>query len=174
MTMIEPTKLFPRYAAILAGLLLGCGGSGKPAAGAENPCAVNPCGHPCGDADGEAPDVSGWGSWTKINDARFLSKTHNNTYVDVYVDAYRAGRGEVGMTVAKVQYPSEAAAAPASITVMQKMQQGYDAGSGDWWYGVYDPDGRTAKMQGKVAACKNCHVNAGGGDYLYSDDVAGN
>jgi hypothetical protein len=166
----------PRFALIFTAFALAaCGGSStQPQSAAENPCGMNPC----GDEGEAAPDLSAWSSWTRLNTARFHSKPHGNMHVDVFVepafaDAYRAGRGEVGMTVVKVQYPSQTAAEPVAITAMRKMGAGYDSGNSDWWYGAYEQDGRSAKMHGKLSACIKCHSGAGG-DYLFSEVVLAN
>jgi len=61
-----------------------------------------------------------------------------------------------------------------SVTVMSK-SNGYDPVHKDWWYAKYMPDGKIAMMKqmkiaGKVGTCVQCHSNADGDDYVYTND----
>lgn len=111
-------------------------------------------------------DCSTWPSWVKVNAARFPSEGHGGRWVDVYVeadyvDAYvTGGPAPVGMRIIKAGYADEAGTAFQALTVMGKMAAGYDPDGGDWYYGVLDRDGRTAKLQGKLAMCRDCHDTA--------------
>jgi hypothetical protein len=163
---------------VLYTLALGCGGAHKTTT-TEDPgsrAAAEHAGQVSGPGAGAAlTDCSDWRSWTKVNGARFLSKGHGGKWVDVYVepqyvDAYKAGEGAahpVGMRVVKAGYKDQAGTQFEALTVMGKMKPGYDAANGDWYYGVLMEDGRTAKMQGKIEMCINCHSQASGRDYLF-------
>ena len=159
-------------AATLVLVATACGGKANPnhAGAAEthgDPCGGDPCG---GDA---AAGWSAWGGWTKINATAFVSEGHRDTYVDVFVpatfvDAYRdrSAPAPVGMRVVKAQYSKTAADVVSGLTVMMKMEPGYDPEHGDWLYGVYDPAGTKAKMEGKLEMCIECHENDADRDYL--------
>ena len=68
-----------------------------------------------------------------------------------------------------------------AITTMVQREAGYDADNNDWYWVKHAPDGTVAKndmdmaLAGRVAkgmpmGCISCHVNAGGGDYLFLND----
>ncbi len=164
---------------ILSAMLLACGGphktSSEPVGGAY-PCGDgNPCAATATAEGDPTADFAGWESWTKINGARFFSKAHGEAWVDVYVEptyagAYREGRGVAGMRIVKAQYASAEATEVQGLTAMQKREPGYDDANGDWFYGVYAPDGTTAKTSGKLAPCINCHTSSDT-DYLFSSEV---
>ena len=164
-------------AAILS--LAACGGSqtasSASATPAENPCGENPCGGTPAAAPGfDLPvDISTWPSWTKANAETFLSKSHQKVMVDVYVsndhaEAYKAlaGAMPVGTALVKAQHENAGGqkGAGKSLTVMVKMEAGFDPEHGDWYYGVYSYDGKKAMMEGKsdgkTAMCVNCHDTA--------------
>ena len=146
--------------------LAGCPSGGS--ANKPNPCGGgNPCGDPCGGGDpcakADAPDFSGWDGWTKISKAPFESKGHGGGWVEVFVDqaadAYKALSGPmpVGMRVVKAVYTDQSGSNVKMLTVMKKMPAGYDKDNGDWLYGIYDADGKTAKGHGKLPKCLGCH-----------------
>jgi hypothetical protein len=77
------------------------------------------------------------------------------------------------------------ASAPAehlqAVTVMVQRRPGYDPPNGDWFWVKYQPDGgiatnpRGRQLAGRVAkgaqqGCIACHGNAGGGDFVFSND----
>jgi hypothetical protein len=160
-------------------LAAGCGGAKSPST--ENPGSKGAAEHGgmvTGKGAGPAEtDCSDWRSWTKVNAARFLSKGHGGKWVDVYVEpgfveAYRTrtAAAPVGMRVIKAGYKDQAGTQFEALTVMGKMAAGYDAAHGDWYYGVLDGDGVTAKMQGKLEMCIDCHDQASDRDYLFGAD----
>jgi len=68
-----------------------------------------------------------------------------------------------------------------AVTIMVQREAGYDPQNGDWFWVKYQPDGAIAEndegtaLAGRVAkgasqGCIACHGNAGGGDYLFSND----
>ncbi len=172
--------MFRSPAAILSllGSLLSsaCGGSTP----ARTPTSVAPGDDmhdydPCGGGDAAAVSCSDWASWTRINADTFRSKGHRDAWVDVHVDppfadAYRAGVGPmpVGMRIVKAAH-ADVDGAPGQVTgltVMGKMEPGYDPEHGDWFYGIYDPTGTVAKQQGKLEMCIDCHDQWQEHDYL--------
>ncbi|MBT8496182.1 MAG: cytochrome P460 family protein [Deltaproteobacteria bacterium] len=185
---------FPRLAALgFAALLFACGGSqdtNSSSSAAANPCAANPCAanpcaaNPCGGGGGtpeyQLPvDLSTWNTWTKASSETFLSSSHSKAMVDVYVttdhaDAYKALKGPmpVGMALVKAQHKNDGGqkGAPQNLTVMVKMEAGFDPDNGDWYYGVYSYDGKKVMMEGKAdgktAMCANCHDTADT-DYVF-------
>jgi len=144
-----------------------------PASSSPDPHTFDPC------AGGEALSATrrceDWPSWPRINQETFRSRGHRKALVDIHVetrfaDVYRAGRGPmpVGMRIVKAAH-AEVDGAPAEVTgltVMAKMEPGYDPEHGDWYYGVYDPTGTVAQQQGKIAMCIGCHEKWSDHDYL--------
>lgn len=63
----------------------------------------------------------------------------------------------------------------ADTAVMIKREKGYDAGSADWFWAVYKPDGSVLQHEGKAVAgridtgtdagCIGCHRKYGGKDF---------
>ncbi len=151
------------------------GGSGGGDACGGDACGGDACagGDACGGGDA-TPDFSGWDGWVKVSDARFLSKGHGKPWVEVYIEAggvdnynARTGPYAVGTKVVKVQYATEDATDIDRLTVMQKMAPGYDPDNGDWFYGVYSPDGGKGMKTGKIDMCINCHDQASESDYVF-------
>lgn len=118
--------------------------------------------------------VDGWRGWTKVNARRFRSKGHGYVWVDVFVDrahaaayADRKQPAPEGFAVVMAGYDSADGNDPTGLTVMAKMPPGYDAANGDWYYAVYDPDGKSVTLGGKLPPCAGCHVQARTRDFLY-------
>jgi len=118
-------------------------------------------------------DVASWQTWTKVNGETFASRSHQKVMVDVFVtkddaQAYADLQGPmpVGMALVKAQYADDGGqkGAAKNLTVMVKMEPGFDPEHGDWYYGVYSFDGKKAmlegKSDGKTAMCVNCHDTA--------------
>lgn len=158
----------------------GCGGKSASTTQPPDPCAGDACaGTGANAATADQPvDISDWAQWTRINAVPVRSGGHGDQWVTVYVssehaDAYRnlssaAGGMARGMKLAKVVHQDLGSSAGdvKAITVMVKMPEGYDNEGGDWYYGVYDATGRTAKMHGKLDKCKGCHESYADSDYL--------
>lgn len=117
------------------------------------------------------PDVSDWHGLTKISKTPFASKGHKGAIVAVYItpaaaDQYRILQGTyaVGTRVVKTHLVGGKV---QKLLVMQKMPAGYDREHGDWFYGVYSPDGKTPMAAGKLRMCIGCHDAQGSDtDYL--------
>jgi len=118
-----------------------------------------------------------WDKRIKINPETFESDAHN-AYVDIYVnslakEAYekRLAVYPVGAEVIKPLYKNKYKEGLARVVFMIKMQKGYDAKNGDWWYGVTDPTGKELWYEGRVQHCIDCHVHAKETDYMFSESV---
>ncbi len=68
-----------------------------------------------------------------------------------------------------------------AVTIMLQREEGYDADNDNWFWVKYKPDGSIdknemgMKLAGRIAkgmpkGCISCHLQAGGGDYLFSND----
>ncbi len=68
-----------------------------------------------------------------------------------------------------------------AVTIMLQREAGYDKDNQNWYWVKYAPDGKIAKnemgmsLAGRVAkgmpkGCISCHSQAGGSDYLFSND----
>jgi len=127
-------------------------------------------------AVGDAPDFSGYESWTKVNPKPI--KGHE-VFVDIYVndlaeETYLSASGEtfpVCATIVKPHLESAESENITAITVMVKMPVGYDPDHNDWWWGMYDREGKTAEMSGQVQVCIACHLPAASEDYVFSQKV---
>jgi len=143
--------------------------------GAESRSTAEHAGKVTGPGTGESlTDCSDWRSWVQMNDRRFRSKGHGGKWVDVYVEpafgaAYldRSHPAPRGMRVIKAGYRDDAGTQFEALTVMVKMEPGYDPEHGDWYYGVLAADGTSAKMQGRLDTCIGCHHEAAEQDYLF-------
>lgn len=166
-----PVRLIPRLV-LFWFFMSACGGAARstPAA-AGDPHTFNPC---AGDTSGGTVSCESWASWPQINDATFRSKGHQKAWVDVHVEpqfeaAYRAGTGPMpaGMRIVKAAHADgDTPGAVTGLTVMVKMEPGYDPDHGDWFYGVYDASGTVASKQGKLTMCIGCHSQWADNDYL--------
>ena len=58
-----------------------------------------------------------------------------------------------------------------AVTVTVKMPAGYDTDHNDWWWAIYEEDGKVAQMSGKVQVCIACHQPAAAMDYVFSQKV---
>ena len=122
------------------------------------------------------PDFEDYASWTKVNPKPIPG---HETYVNIYVDdsakdIYLAASGETFPTCARiVKTHLEGADSETitAITVMVKMPAGYDPQHNDWWWGMFDKDGKVAEMSGKVPVCIACHQPVAAADYVFSKKV---
>ncbi|MFQ5491051.1 MAG: hypothetical protein ACE5GE_10045, partial [Phycisphaerae bacterium] len=67
------------------------------------------------------------------------------------------------------------------VTIMLQRETGYDSDNDNWFWVKYSPKGEVMKnpkdmllagrvAKGMSAGCISCHSQAGGDDYLYSND----
>jgi hypothetical protein len=121
----------------------------------------------------------GWEKETKINIDPIDSDAHN-AFIDIYVNALakktyvsEAAPYPVGARVYKPLYPDEKRSEISKLVIMVKMQPGYDPQNNDWWYGVTDETGSDIYYQGRIRSCIDCHKEAEGTDYMFSQSVMG-
>ncbi|WP_415406094.1 cytochrome P460 family protein [Sulfurovum sp. CS9] len=118
-----------------------------------------------------------WKSLHKLNTETLVSADHN-AWFDIYVNtiakkAYveKLSLLPVGSIILKPLYPDLQRSKTAKLTIMIKMEKGYDPENGDWWYGVYDESGMEGYYQGKIKSCIKCHTQAKETDYMFSESV---
>ena len=121
-----------------------------------------------------------WKSLHKLNAEALVSHAHR-AWFDIYVNrvakkAYlaRLSLFPVGSIVLKPLYPDSQRTKTSRLTIMIKMEKGYDAENGDWWYGVYDKTGMQGWHQGKIKSCIKCHTQAKETDYMFSESMMEN
>jgi hypothetical protein len=95
-------------------------------------------------------------------------------------DAYRAidptdagataGPFPVGTIVIK-ESRTEAGEPDGSATVMAKLDEGFNPGAGDWWWGRFGKDGALVES-GVLDFCVDCHTNNGFTDTDFVGGVA--
>jgi len=118
-----------------------------------------------------------WKSLHKLNTEALKSDSHR-AWVDIYVNilakkAYveKLSLFPMGSIVLKPIYPDPLRSETTRLTIMIKMEKGYDPENADWWYGVYDETGMEAWHQGKIKSCINCHKYGKEKDYMFSESV---
>ena len=116
-----------------------------------------------------------WKSLHKLNTIALPSADHN-AWFDIYVNAIakkayveKLNLLPVGSIILKPLYPDEERSETSKLTIMLKMEKGYDTQHGDWWYGVYDETGMEGYNQGKIQLCIKCHTKAKKTDYMFSE-----
>ena len=130
-------------------------------------------------AEGYAKSGDQWAAvyrnWRNVAAQPYVSDTHGARYVnnyanDIGADNYslfeEAGPSPVGTVLAKdsfvVKGNGKVAAGP--LFLMEKMEAGFDADSGDWRYTLLMPNGRTIGATGgkgakNVVFCADCHLD---------------
>lgn len=118
-----------------------------------------------------------WKSLHKLNTEALVSVDHN-AWFDIYLNtiAKKAYLGKlsllpIGSIILKPLYPDEQRSETSKLTIMLKMEKGYDPEHGDWWYGVYDETGMEGYSRGKIQTCIKCHTQAKKTDYMFSESV---
>ena len=107
-----------------------------------------------------------YSTWVKVGD---------RSYPIIVKDNY----GGRGVTPEGIEEDPEAWL--AAVTIMLQRQEGYDTDNQNWFWVKYGKDGSIEKndkgmqLAGRVAkgmpkGCIACHTQAGGGDYLFSND----
>ncbi len=118
-------------------------------------------------------EMSGYTSWENVATSPYVAGTHGNRLVNNWVNDVGAqqykkyeelGTMPVGSVVAKDSFTVNAKgkASPGPMFLMEKMQAGFAANSGDWRYTMVMPDGtvfgRTnGKNSAAMAFCSECH-----------------
>ena len=118
-----------------------------------------------------------WKSLHKLNTIALKSDSHR-AWVDIYVNALakesyveKLNLFPVGSIVVKPIYPDSKRSETSKLTIMVKMEKGYDTDNADWWYGVYDESGMEGWYQGKIKSCIKCHALGKETDYMFSESV---
>jgi len=118
-----------------------------------------------------------WKNLHKLNTEALRSDSHS-AWFDIYINvlAKKAYIQQwsllpVGSIVVKPLYPDPDRSETSKLTIMIKMEKGYDRDNGDWWYGVYDERGMEGRHQGKIKSCIKCHTHSKETDYMFSESV---
>ena len=118
-----------------------------------------------------------WKSLHKLNIEVLKSHAHR-AWFDMYANtlakkAYveKLSLFPVGSIVLKTLYPDPKRSETAKLTIMIKMEKGYDTENADWWYGVYDETGMEGYNQGKIKSCIKCHRKVKETDYMFSESI---
>jgi len=126
----------------------------------------------------EELSFEGWNDWRQITSEPVKSAAHSNNWVGVFVDKIaedvylRAGAMyPVCAKVVKPIYHDATGEIVRKLTVMVKMQPGFDPENGDWWYAFSDATGTRHWAQGTPHDCIICHKQAAETDYLFSAEV---
>ncbi len=113
------------------------------------------------------------GKWVRMFST--FVKVRGKSYPIIVKDNY----GGRGVTVERIQKDSDAWL--KAVTIILKREPGYDTDNQDWFWVKYGKDGSIEKgpkgtlLAGRVAkgmkrGCISCHSQAGGDDYLFSND----
>lgn len=120
--------------------------------------------------------------WERYNSAPYQSATHGQRYVSNYANAAaesyqlyeRAGVLPSGAVIVKdTFYVSQSGGVfPGALMIMEKMEAGFNDGTGDWRYTMIMPDGSLFGTTGgenaeSVEFCGTCHALAAANDYLF-------
>jgi len=132
-------------------------------------------GTPTVDEQAIAEQAINFQSLTRINDQPQTSQHGLADTMNVWVDAAAAedyaGLSLGGMPTFEPQTillkeQLNADATLNSIAVMYKGPSGYSADSGDWWFGLVNPDG-TVRLGGQPASCVDCHAAVESQDWAW-------
>lgn len=164
---------FPIIVFLLAFCMTGC--ASYSAVAVSSTSTVVPTSTPSCSAD-TIPNFTNYAAWTKVNPKPI--KGHE-VFVNIYVndlarDIYLSASGETFPECAMIVKPHLESADSnkvTAITVMVKMPAGFDPENNDWWWGMYDKDGKVAEMSGKVPVCVACHKPVAATDYVFSQKV---
>ncbi len=121
------------------------------------------------------PDFADFLNWSKVNPKPIQG---HEMAVNIYVNdqaksTYLSGSGVFPecAKIVKTHLADKESESITAITVMVKMASGYDPEHNDWWWGMYDKDGKVAEMSGKVQVCIECHQPVAAADYVFSQAV---
>jgi len=105
------------------------------------------------------PTFTDYALGTKVNDNPI--KGHE-VWVNIYVndlaqENYLSASGDLFPACSKIvktHLEDPESETVSAVTVMVKMPPGYDPNHHDWWWGMYDKNGKVAVESGKVQVCK--------------------
>ncbi len=137
--------------------------------------SVNSAGD-CNDVN--AMTFEGWREWAQVTQKPIISEGHSNNWVGIFVDelakdtylSASAPFPECAKIVKPIYFDAEGKSI-RKLTIMVKMQPGYDPDNGDWWYANADASGTKIGRNGRLQGCIGCHYDAAETDYLFSKDV---
>jgi len=119
--------------------------------------------------DGAAALPAGYRqTFTKINEARFVSRGHapGRWEVDVWANeiaakalAERAREVPAGAVVVQEHYERSEGNAPGPVMVMEKLPPGSSPEHGDWRWVVVGSSGQLVQ-EGVIESCAGCHDDA--------------
>lgn len=133
--------------------------------------------------------MKGYQDW-KLTTEVFKGMSPHGKWVRLYSTFVRVG-GKMYPIIVKDNYGGRGVSKDAiakdpakwlkAVTAMVQRRPGYDKANQDWFYVKYGPTGEVAKnekgmsLAGRVAkgmkkGCISCHSQAGGDDFLYSND----
>lgn len=136
-------------------------------------------------------DAGRYQSFTRYNDAPYVSSTHGNHYLNNYANdiAKSYGKFEKGipLPVGSIIYKDSFAVTQSQqsfsksssrqiilgpLFIMRKMEKGFNNVTGDWQYIQIQPDGEMLGMTGgegaeRVEYCIGCHLAREDLDHLY-------
>ncbi len=129
------------------------------------------------------PSASVYKTWRRYNITPYLSATHGNSYVNNYANprakaygkAENAGTFPEGSVLAKDSFEvtDQGDVFTGPLTLMEKMQPGFNPESRDWRYTMIMADGSlfgttNGDSSERVEYCAECHLAAGPEqDYLF-------
>lgn len=130
----------------------------------------------------EVPAITGYQRWNRANSYPYQSQVHGSRYVNNFTNAAaaaylryeEAGDLPLGAVIAKDSFTvtDSGAVHPGPMFVMEKMQAGFEAATGDWRYTMIMPDGSLLGTTGgtgseAIAFCSSCHAARAATDYLF-------
>lgn len=106
-------------------------------------------------------------------DPPYKSVIVKENYKPVKKEAKPAAKGEEAKK--KPASKEEMKKKLVTMTIMYRMKEDYDPDHKDWYWVKYSPDGKVAQKDGKpiggrVKSCIQCHANAAGDDYVFTND----
>ncbi|RMF36122.1 MAG: hypothetical protein D6754_11970 [Alphaproteobacteria bacterium] len=122
------------------------------------------------------PSAGTYYRWRRYNTVPYLSATHGRRYVNNYANARagayglygRAGTLPAGSILAKdaFEVTENGDVVTGPLTLMEKMEPGFNPEGRDWRYTMILPDGTlfgttNGPGSGRVEFCQNCHIAAG-------------
>lgn len=129
------------------------------------------------------PEAKAYPQWARFSTVPYESATHGSRYVHNFATgedgAYgrfeQAGEMPVGARMAKPSFTvgADGHGAVGPLFLMEKMEKGFNASSGDWKYSMVTPTGAVVGVTGgqnsqAMQFCAECHQAVGETqDHLY-------
>ncbi len=128
------------------------------------------------------PTAENYLDWVRYSSAPYRSATHGRRFVNNYANMLandyaryeEAGVMPEGAVIAKDSFTvtKDGNVSPGPLFIMEKMQAGFNAPSGDWRYSMIMPDGSffgETKGEGaqQVKFCIGCHAAVKKNDHLF-------